>query len=44
MTSTAALQQVGSQSRSMAPMLGYVGTYAFANVLLALAGGIIVRL
>jgi putative transport protein len=44
MTSTAALQQVGSQSRSMAPMLGYVGTYAFANVLLAIAGGIIVRL
>jgi putative transport protein len=44
MTSTAALQQVSGQSRSMAPMLGYVGTYAFANVLLAVAGGIIVRL
>jgi len=44
MTSTAALQQVSGQSRSMAPMLGYVGTYAFANVLLAIAGGIIVRL
>ncbi len=44
MTSTAALQQVSGQSRSMAPMLGYVGTYAFANVLLAIAGGIIIRL
>jgi putative transport protein len=44
MTSTAALQQVSGQSQSMAPMLGYVGTYAFANVLLAIAGGIIVRL
>jgi hypothetical protein len=26
------------------PMLGYVGTYAFANVLLAFGGGIIMRL
>jgi putative transport protein len=44
MTSTAALQQVSGQSQSMSPMLGYVGTYAFANVLLAFAGGIIIRL
>jgi putative transport protein len=44
MTSTAALQQVSGQSQSLAPMLGYVGTYAFANVLLAIAGGIIIRL
>ena len=44
MTSTAALQQVRSQADSAVPALGYVGTYAFANVLLALAGGLIMRL
>jgi putative transport protein len=44
MTSTAALQQVSGVARSSVPMLGYVGTYAFANVLLAFAGGIIMRL
>ena len=44
MTSTAALQQVSGVARSTVPMLGYVGTYAFANVLLAFAGGIIMRL
>ena len=44
MTSTAALQQVTGVARSNLPMLGYVGTYAFANVLLALGGGIIMRL
>lgn len=43
MTSTAALQQVQAQARSSVPALGYVGTYAFANVLLALAGGLIMR-
>ena len=44
MTSTAALQQVSGLARSAVPMLGYVGTYAFANVLLAFAGGLIMRL
>ena len=44
MTSTAALQQVSGVARSTVPMLGYVGTYAFANVLLAFAGGVIMRL
>jgi putative transport protein len=44
MTSTAALRQVTGVARSNVPMLGYVGTYAFANVLLAIAGGIIMRL
>jgi putative transport protein len=43
MTSTAALQQVTDQAKSTAPMLGYVGTYAFSNVLLALAGSIVMR-
>jgi putative transport protein len=44
MTSTAALEQVRAQAKSPVPALGYVGTYAFANVLLALAGGVIMRL
>ncbi len=44
MTSTAALQQVSGMARSTVPMLGYVGTYAIANVLLAFGGGIIMRL
>ncbi|MEE8474383.1 MAG: TrkA C-terminal domain-containing protein [Myxococcota bacterium] len=43
MTSTAALQQIRTQANSAVPALGYVGTYSFANVLLALAGGIIMR-
>jgi putative transport protein len=43
MTSTAALKQVQEQAQSQIPMLGYVGAYAFANVLLALAGALIVR-
>jgi putative transport protein len=44
MTSTAALQQISNQAQSSVPMLGYVGTYAFANVLLAFAGGVAARL
>jgi putative transport protein len=44
MTSTAALQQVTDQAKSSTPMLGYVGTYAFANVFLALAGSLMMRL
>jgi len=44
MTSTPALKQITAQARSSVPMLGYVGTYAFANVLLTIAGGVIMRL
>lgn len=44
MTSTAALQQINDQAKSSLPTLGYVGTYAFANVILTIAGGIIMRL
>jgi putative transport protein len=44
MTSTPALKQVQEQARSEIPMLGYVGAYAFGNVLLAIAGALIVRL
>ena len=43
MTSNAALQQIRSQANISVPALGYVGTYSFANVLLALAGGMIMR-
>ena len=43
MTSTAALQQINNRAKSSLPTLGYVGSYAFANVLLAVAGNIIVR-
>jgi AspT/YidE/YbjL antiporter-like protein len=43
MTSAAALKQVQEQAQSQIPMLGYVRAYTFANVLLALAGALIVR-
>jgi putative transport protein len=43
MTSTAALQQINNRAKSTLPTLGYVGSYAFANVLLALVGNVIVR-
>ena len=43
MTSTGAMQQVVAQARSSAPTLGYVGAYTFANVLLAIAGAVVVR-
>lgn len=38
MTSGAALSVVNEAARSNAPALGYTGAYAFANVILALAG------
>jgi len=44
MTSTAALKQLQEQAHSQVPMLGYVGAYTFANVLLALAGAMVIRL
>jgi len=43
MTSTAALQQVNSSAQSTLPTLGYVGAYAFANVILAIAGSVAMR-
>ena len=44
MTSGAALSVVNSAARSSAPSLGYTGAYAFANVILTIAGTLIVRL
>jgi putative transport protein len=44
MTSTPSLNQVVKLSKSSVPTLGYVGTYAFANVLLAVAGTFIMLL
>jgi putative transport protein len=44
MTSTPALNQVTKIAKSSVPTLGYVGTYAFANVLLAIAGTVIMLL
>ncbi len=44
MTSTPALGVVTKEAKSSVPALGYAGTYAFANVFLTVAGGLIVRL
>jgi putative transport protein len=44
MTSGAALSIVNSAARSSVPSLGYTGAYAFANVILTVAGTLIVRL
>lgn len=44
MTSTPALDMVNRQADSPLPTVGYAGTYAFANVLLALAGSLLMRL
>ncbi len=44
MTSGAALSIVNSAARSSVPALGYTGAYAFANVILTVAGTVIVRL
>lgn len=41
MTSGAALSVVIKEAKSPVPALGYTGTYAFANVLLVLAGSLI---
>lgn len=43
-TSTAALRVIANPSKSTAPTLGSVGSYAFANVFLALASDLIMRL
>jgi putative transport protein len=44
LTSTAALGIVSRDAKSNLPALGYAGTYPFANILLALAGGILIRI
>ncbi len=44
MTSGASLSLVTSQARSSVPSLGYTGAYAFANVLLTIAGSVILLL
>jgi putative transport protein len=44
LTSTPALGLVNQQARSSVPALGYAGTYAFANIVLAFAGAAVVRL
>lgn len=43
MTSGAALSVVNSAAKSNVPALGYTGAYAFANVILTVAGTLIVR-
>mgnify|MGYP001821296855 FL=1 len=44
MTSGASLAIVTESAKSDVPALGYTGTYAFANVLLTIAGGLMVAL
>jgi putative transport protein len=44
MTSTPALGVVSQEADSAVPGLGYAGSYAFANVILTIAGGILMSL
>ena len=44
MTSAAALSLVTSEAKSAVPALGYTGTYAFANVILTVAGTVVMLL
>jgi putative transport protein len=44
MTSAAAMSLVNSEAKSSVPALGYTGTYAFANVILTVAGTLIMLL
>jgi putative transport protein len=44
LTSTAALGLVSREAESDLPALGYAGTYPFANILLALAGSILIHI
>jgi putative transport protein len=41
MTSAAAMSLVNEEAKSTIPALGYTGTYAFANVILTVAGTLI---
>jgi putative transport protein len=42
LTSGAALSIVTREAQSSAPALGYTGTYAFANIILSMAGTLMV--
>ena len=44
LTSDAALSIVTREAKSSAPALGYTGTYAFANIILSMAGTLMVLL
>lgn len=44
MTSGASLSIVNAEAKSSVPSLGYTGAYAFANVLLTVAGSVILLL
>jgi putative transport protein len=44
MTSTPALSIVTKQAGNSVPVIGYAGTYTFANVILAFAGSLLMRL
>ena len=44
MTSGGALNVINSQSKSTIASIGYTGAYAFANVLLTIAGAMIILL
>ena len=44
MTSGGALNVINSQSRNTIASIGYTGAYAFANVLLTIAGAVIIVL
>lgn len=44
MTSGASLSIVNKEAKSTVPALGYTGAYAFANVILTIAGSLILRL
>ena len=44
MTSGGALSVLNSQSKSAVASVGYTGAYAFSNVLLTLAGALVILL
>ena len=44
MTSGASLSIVNQEANSSIPSLGYTGAYAFANILLTIAGSLILLL
>jgi putative transport protein len=44
MTSTPSLSVITEESKSQIPALGYTGAYAFANVLLTIAGMVVMRI
>ena len=44
LTSSGALHQINKSAQSTLPTLGYVGAYAFANVLMTIAGSVAMRI